>query len=47
METVKACQELFLFELPGIQLGKRKKLKQSLCLDCRTLCDVNYLVKAS
>jgi len=25
METVKACQEYFSFELPSIQLGKRKK----------------------
>jgi len=33
METVKACQEYFSFELPSIQLEKRKKkLKQSLCL---------------
>ena len=34
METVKACQKYFSFELPSIQLEKRKKkkLKQSLCL---------------
>jgi len=44
METVKACQEYFLFELPSIQLGKRKKkMKQNLCLmDYHTLCDVDY-----
>ena len=29
METVKACQEYFSFELPSIQLGKRKKKNET------------------
>jgi len=42
METVKACQEYFSFELPSIHLEKRKKRFETKFMTngSPTLCDV-------
>jgi len=40
METVKACQEYFSFELPSILLGKRKKRFETKFMTNGMLYDV-------